>query len=147
MQACATVSVHTRSARPKNHRFSGLTGIRPIIRSLRSGKSPGNLRFPGLAGAFTWRISVCRMQACATVSVPCSLLPSRTLYHIFFYLQTNVRFRYKKSSLHRMHFLIKQEKTPIHFVHITLYKQTGAFSQPAILKRSRYFFFCYPLFI
>mgnify|MGYP001142385469 CR=1 FL=1 len=34
---------------------------------------------------------------------------------------------YKKSSLHRMHFLIKQEKTPIHFVHITLYKQTGAF--------------------
>ena len=70
-----------------------------------------------------------------------------TLYHIFFQLQTNVRFCYKKSSLHRMHFLIKQKKTPIHFVHITLYKQTGAFSQPAILKRSRYFFFCYPLFI
>ena len=34
MQACATVSVHTRSARPKNHRFSGLTGIRPIIRNI-----------------------------------------------------------------------------------------------------------------
>ena len=43
------------------------------------GKSPKKLRFSGLAGAFTWNISVRRMLACASVFAPCSLLPSRTL--------------------------------------------------------------------
>ena len=48
------------------------------------GKSPENLWFPRPAGAFTWNISVRHMQACTSVFIPCSLLPSRTLYHIFF---------------------------------------------------------------
>lgn len=77
---------HEQPREQKNHLYQ--THRHPLLfffalhtKFLCSGKSPEKLRFSGLAGAFTWNISVRRMQACASVFAPCSLLPSRTLYH------------------------------------------------------------------
>ena len=51
-------------------------------RHLGSGKSPENLRFSGLAGAFSYSPGNYIMQALIVAWAVCSLLPSRTLYHV-----------------------------------------------------------------
>ena len=55
--------------------------LRTIKKRNRSGKSPKNLRFSGLAGAFSYTPVNYIMQAFIVGWNVCSLLPSRTLYH------------------------------------------------------------------
>ena len=58
-----------------------------------SGKSPKNFQFSGLAGAFSYSPANYIMQAFIVGWTICSLLPARTLYHVYVRVFAHMKFR------------------------------------------------------